>query len=651
MCGIAGFIDPRGQMNDPQEKLASMALRLAHRGPDDSGVWWDEGRRIGFAHRRLSIIDLTSAGHQPMPSASGRFTLVFNGEIYNAEELRRELQLNSRIAWRGKSDTEVMLAAFEKWGVIDATEKFIGMFAFALFDFQTETLHLVRDHVGKKPLYYGWIGRSFVFASELKAMRSISGGSMDIDRGALTEFLRLGYVSGSQCIHPNLAKLQAGSVASMSLARAAIGGEVSITRYWNALDRSRAAAASPSTESDESLVAQLQTNLERAVSRRMISDVPLGTFLSGGVDSALIAAMMSRVSRSPIKTFTIGFPEKEYDESDRARATAQALKTDHTEVQLTAKDALDVVPRLCQIYDEPFADSSQIPTVLLCAMARSQVTVALSGDGADEILGGYDRYIVAPIVLRWFRQCPKIFRKRFAKYLSLLASTGVMNSTLQFFTPKLFRSTRLSDKMERFASVLAHQSPSDLYRILASIGGNADRLVIGVTDLTQTTEDESWPTDMDSIVEQMMHRDFASYLVDDLLVKVDRASMSVGLEVRSPFLDRELVEWGWQLPMHAKIRGGCGKWISHQLANQIIPGGFSNQPKMGFAVPIAAWLRGDLRDWAEDLLDPHRLAREGYLNPQETRARWDAFLQGKQDERHLIWALLMFQSWLAENRS
>ena len=651
MCGIAGFIDPRGQVHDPREKLASMALRLAHRGPDDSGVWWDESRRVGFAHRRLSIIDLSSAGHQPMHSASGRFTLVFNGEIYNAEELRQELDSHTCITWRGKSDTEVMLAAFEKWGVIDATQKFNGMFAFALFDLQTETIHLARDPIGKKPLYYGSIGRSFVFASELKALHALSDGPMDIDRGALSEFLRLGYVPGSQCIHPNLRKLQAGSVASMTLACAAVGGEATVKKYWNACESSKSSAASSFVGDDESLVSQMQTQLDRAVSRRMISDVPLGAFLSGGVDSALVTAFMSRASHSPIKTFTIGFSDDAYDESDRASATAKALGTDHTVVKLMQKDAMGVVPRLAEIYDEPFADSSQIPTVLLCAMARSQVTVALSGDGADELLGGYDRYVTTPMLLTFFRRCPQALRGVIAKSLSMALSTGKPVDALQAILPKSFRWTRLSDKLERLVSVLAIQSSSEHYRILASIGGNVDRLIIGSSDVPQTTEDETWPADTESIVERMMRLDFASYLVDDILVKVDRASMSVGLEVRSPFLDREFVEWAWHLPMRAKIRGGRGKWISYQLANRVIPGGFPNQPKMGFAVPIASWLRGDLRDWAEDLLDARRLSREGFLDPQETRRRWDAFVKGRNDERHLIWALLMFQSWLAKSRS
>lgn len=652
MCGIAGFIDPRGQMHDPRTKLANMALRLAHRGPDDSGVWWDENRRIGFAHRRLSIIDLSPAGHQPMASASGRFMLVFNGEIYNANTLRAELDSRSRIAWRGRSDTEVMLAAFDAWGVIEATRKFDGMFAFALYDFEAETLFMARDPVGKKPLYYGWVGESFVFASELKALRPMYGGPMEVDRDALAEFLRLGHVPGSQCIHPNLRKLQGGQVASMALNAVAIGAKATITTYWNANDLARDAAASPMLEGDEALVTQLQSYLERTVSRRMISDVPIGVFLSGGVDSALVAAIMSRACHSPIETFTIGFSDANYDESDRARATAKALGTNHTEVRVTEKDAMGVIPRLAKIYDEPFADSSQIPTVLLCELAHSKVSVALSGDGADELLGGYDRYRIAPRILSFFRRCPR-FLRRYVADISCFASSrragGVLAAdAFQSLLPKSFRTVRLSDKMSRLASVLAHQSPGGLYRSLASVGEGGDRLVVGSSNGRKFVDEESWPTDADGIAEQMMHRDFTSYLVDDILVKVDRASMSVGLEVRSPFLDREFVEWAWHLPMSAKIRGSRGKWISYELAKRLIPGGFSSQPKMGFGVPIANWLRGDLRDWAEDLLDARRLSSEGYLDPQETRARWDAFLKGRHDERHLIWALLMFQSWNAQ---
>ncbi len=630
MCGIAGFIDPRGQLSDPRTTLEAMASSLSHRGPDDSGVWWDEHLRVGFSHRRLSIIDLTSAGHQPMVSASGRFTIVFNGEIYNAGELRGELDARVRIAWRGRSDTEMMLEAIDAWGVAEAARKFNGMFAFAVWDKQAQTLHLVRDPMGKKPLYYGWIGRVFAFASELKGIAPVSSGALDVDRSALAAYLRLGHVPGSQCIHPNLRKLPAGQIASMQV-RAECGTQPTIATFWSANDRAQACEAHLLVETDSALIDQLQTHLHSAVSRRMISDVPLGAFLSGGVDSALVVALMSRASSSRIKTFTIGFDNAAYDESARARATARALGTDHTEVVATARDAMAIIPRLCNIYDEPFADSSQIPTVMLSELTRSKVTVALSGDGADELLGGYDRYLVAPRMFAKLRFQPMFIRRFMANCLSMVAGRS---------------GSRLHEKLDRVASIIALSDFESVYRALSSSGEGAEILVIGAGG-EQESHLKRWHGDAQSIASKMMHRDFVSYLVDDLLVKVDRASMSVGLEVRSPYLDREFVEWSWRVPMSAKIRGGRGKWISYQLANRLVPGGFPNQPKLGFGVPIAAWLRTDLRDWAEDLLDERRLARDGFFHPKETRARWEAFLAGREIDRHLIWAVLMFQSWNA----
>jgi len=657
MCGIAGFVDPRGGVSDPKRTLVAMADRLAHRGPNDQGLWWDEQRRVGFAHRRLSIIDLSAAGHQPMSSASGRFTLVFNGEIYNANELRSQLDSRSRIDWRGHSDTEVMLAAFEAWGVADAVIAFAGMFACAVFDRELNRLHLLRDRVGKKPLSYGWIRGTFVFASEVTAMRPISGAMLDIDRSALAAFLRHGYVPGPYSIHPTLRKVPPGTIATIDLAALVDGDAPLMEKYWDAAQVARTAARTPSQADDDVHVDQLHAHLERSISRRMISDVPLGAFLSGGVDSALIAAVMSRLSASKIKTFTIGFDDRTFDESSAARTTAQALATDHTEFIATPRDAMNIIPRLSAIYDEPFADSSQIPTMMLSDLARSQVTVALAGDGGDEILGGYDRYFFTSQM--WAaRNSGRSGPSAMQRFLMRMVLSGPLSGLVGRLLPTLGIQTagkRTNDKIARFLAIAQASSFEDALRRLACIAVDTDSLVLGAPTAYGLTVDRDGAQDFDGRAMQMMRGDFMSYLPDDLLVKVDRASMSIGLEVRSPFLDHELVEWAWGIPMSAKIRRtrrhAQGKWVSYQLADRIIPGGFSARPKVGFGVPLAKWLRGDLRSWAEDLLDARRITNEGFFDASLVRARWDGFIAGNDADRHLLWAILMFESWLSRQRA
>lgn len=634
MCGIAGFIDRGGQphgQDAAHETLRALGGALAHRGPDDSGLWWDEQSRIGFAHRRLSIVDLSSAGHQPMASASGRFMLVVNGEIYNAPALRAELSGRGTYAWRGHSDTEVMLAAFDAWGVTEATKRFDGMFAFAVFDSHEKTLHLVRDRIGKKPLYYGWIGRTFAFASTLVALRALPGSHLEIDRAAAAAMLRFGHVPGSLSIYQGISKLPAGHCATVRLDRQlAPAHPPTLEQYWSAAAVAEFGCENPLNGSMETLVEQFDAHLERAVRARMVCDVPLGAFLSGGVDSALVVAMMARISRSPVQTFTMGFEAQEFDESAGALEVARALGTDHHGLVVTARDALAIVPTLSQMYDEPFADSSQIPTAMLSVLARSRVTVALSGDGGDETFGGYRRHVIAPQIWKVAQRIPHFLRR--------LITTG-----LRSFGPR--------GELDRVLSILDRANFDEVYAGLASTSDRCDGLVLGASHSLRDASNPLFSPRLNDLTAQMMQRDLVSYLVDDILVKVDRASMAVGLEVRCPLLDHHLIEWAWRVPMRLKVAPMEGKSISRELARRILPPGVSARSKSGFGVPLATWLRAELRPWAHELLAHDRIARGGILDPDRVNVLWSAFQKGDNTDRHLIWAILMFQSWLERSCS
>ncbi|MSR69465.1 MAG: asparagine synthase (glutamine-hydrolyzing) [Phycisphaerales bacterium] len=631
MCGIAGFIDRSGLSRDAGLILRAMGGQLAHRGPDDSGFWWDEKARIGFAHRRLSIVDLTAAGHQPMASASGRFMLVTNGEIYNAPQLRAELANRGAHAWRGHSDTEVMLAAFDAWGVVDATKRFEGMFAFAVYDFAEQVLQLVRDRIGEKPLYYGWIEGNFVFASEIDSLRAGSTAHLEIDRDAAAAMLRFGHVPAPLSIYRGISKLLPGHIATWRVTPALVRSTPpTLEQYWSAAAVAEFGCANPLSDSIDSLVDQFEVRLERAVRARMICDVPLGAFLSGGIDSALVVSMMARMSKSPLETFTIGFEDEAYDESAGALEVARALGTKHHRLRATARDAVAIVPTLSQIYDEPFADSSQIPTAMLSVLARSRVTVALSGDGGDEVFGGYDRHVFAPQIWKATHRLPRFARKLLA--LLLRERSGL-------------------ERVSRMASILEASNFAEVCRALAATSYRCDGLVIGAGHPPHCAGNALFSAGLTDLTAQMMQGDLVSYLVDDVLVKVDRASMAVGLEVRCPMLDHQLIEWAWRVPMRAKVGKLQGKLISRRLAARLCPQTTSTRPKQGFGVPLAQWMCNELRPWIEDLLAPDRIARDGLLDPKRVRALWEAFLAEDNSDRHLIWAIVMFQSWLDQTRA
>jgi asparagine synthase (glutamine-hydrolysing) len=639
MCGIAGFWQSKAGEEHPLELLKRMGSVLAHRGPDDSGTFHDRGAGLGLAFRRLSIIDLSAEGHQPMTSASGRYVIIFNGEVYNFEEIRRALGAH---AWRGHSDTEVMLAAIERWGLEAAARRFVGMFAFALWDRQERRLSLVRDRLGIKPLYYGWVGGNFVFASELKAIRQFPGFQGCIDRNILALYMRFNYVPAPHSIYEGIFKLQAGHILTVGSAEAA---PVSAP-FWSAVETARAGVHSRIQGSDREVVDQLEEKLQEAVRLRMIADVPLGAFLSGGIDSTTVVALMQSLSGRPVKTFTIGFHEEAYNEATHAKKIAAHLGTEHTELYLTPQDALDVVPLLASMYDEPFADSSQIPTHLVSKLAREHVSVALSGDGGDELFGGYFRYALLTSLWRMIKRVPGPLARSAARAIHAVPPGGFDRWLSPLPLPRAMKKYP-GQKLHRLANHLAMQDPADIY--LRELSQWPDpRLIVPDSHEPDTVSGTmaglKW---LPSEMEMAMLTDLIHYLPDDILTKVDRASMAVSLEARVPILDHRVVEFAWRLPMRFKVRDGKAKWVLRQVLYRHVPQELVERPKMGFGVPIDSWLRGPLREWAESLLSPQSLRRSGFLAVEPIRKKWDEHLSGARNWQYLLWTVLMFQDWLA----
>jgi len=642
MCGLAGFLFD-GQAESFETQLKGMADAIRHRGPDASGYWHDVSKGIGLAHRRLSILDLSDAGSQPMVSADGRFIIVFNGEIYNHNDIRQTLQASSLavLEWRGHSDTETLLAGFSLLGVEKTIAMATGMFAFALWDRQTSTLTLGRDRLGEKPLYYGWQGGVFLFGSELKALQAHPAFSAAIDRGALSLFLRHAYVPAPYSIFDGIFKLQPGTLLTVSLAER----EPIISTYWSGALVAEQGVANPFKGSTEQAVDELEKLLMDAVGQQMVADVPLGAFLSGGVDSSTIVGLMQHQSSRPVKTFTIGFHEYGYDEAQHARAVAKHLRTDHTELYVSAEQALDVVSRLPQLYDEPFGDSSQIPTFLVSQLARQHVTVSLSGDAGDELFCGYNRYQLTDKLWRKLSLVPQPLRKLVAKAITSVSPVAwdKLGRVASGLMPDL---AQLGDKMHKGAGVLASGSVDELYLGLVSQWQDPASVVITGAEPPTLLRGNSPELTGLTDVERMMALDLLTYLPDDILTKVDRAAMGVSLETRVPFLDHRVVEWAWRLPQAMKLRDGQTKWILKQVLYKHVPRDLMERPKMGFGIPVGVWLRGPLRDWAEALLDQSRLEREGYLRPAQIRQKWLEHLSGKRNWQYQLWNILMFQAWL-----
>ena len=651
MCGFAGILGFGASVD--HSILESMADRIRHRGPDDSGVWIDAEAGVGLTHRRLSIVDLSAAGHQPMLSACGRFVIAFNGEIYNHLEIREALG-GEGVNWRGHSDTETLLAGFVRWGIEDTLRRAVGMFAIALWDRQDRVLRLVRDRMGEKPLYYGWQGGVFLFGSELKALRAHPSFRAGVDRQALKLFMRYSYIPAPFSIHEGIKKLQPGSVLTLPWSQ----GEarcrlVEAERFWRLEDVARAGLASPFEGSESEAVDHLERVLLDAVRLQQVADVPLGALLSGGVDSSTIVALMQSTSSRRVKTFSVGFDEREYDESPYGQAVARHLGTEHTELKVQARDALDLIPKLSQIYDEPFADASQVPTYLVSKLARSHVTVALSGDAGDELFCGYNRYLHAASLDQFVGRVPLGLRRFTAQSLTALSIDrwNRINSTIQFLIPESRRIAHAGEKVHRLAAVIQASDAASIHQLAVSRWSTVESLVLGAGAEPQSSFENSFELSLGSQVEHsMMLTDSLGYLPDDILAKVDRASMAVSLEARVPMLDHRVVEFAWRIPLGLKLRQGQGKWVLRQVLYRHVPRALIQRPKKGFSVPIDQWLRGALRPWAEALLDPTLIRSQGFFDPEPIRRVWIEHQSGSRNHQDALWNVLMFQAWLEHNQ-
>lgn len=657
MCGITGYLRPNDWQNAEKSKetLTRMAAAISARGPDDFGIWQNESASVGLAHRRLSIVDLSPAGHQPMNSPSGRYVMVFNGEIYNYREIRTELQEAGKApAWRGHSDTEAMLAGFDTWGILPALQRCAGMFAFAVWDRETETLTLGRDRLGEKPLYYGWAeapgGRALVFGSELKALKQYDEFKGTIDRGSLCLLLRHNYIPAPYSIYENVKKLEPGTIITFD--RNSWAGNPEPESYWSFQSVARNGLANIRDASDGEIVDELEGMLRQIIRGQMVADVPLGAFLSGGIDSSTVVALMQAEASSPVKTFTIGFGESDFNEAVYAKEVATHLGTDHTELYLSSGDALAVIPKLSHIYDEPFSDSSQIPTLLVSQLARRDVTVSLSGDGGDELFCGYSRYTLTAKLWNRLQMIPRPLRRAIAAGITSV-SPGGWDQIAGLVPVKggALKAGRTGDRLHKAAGVLASGTIDKLYLGLVSHWQNPEDIVLNSREHPTHLTNGSDAFHDFGMVERMMALDTVTYLPDDIMAKVDRAAMSVSLETRVPFLDHRLVEFAWSLPARMKMRDGTGKWALRQVLYRHVPQKLIDRPKMGFGVPLAEWLRGPLKPWAEALLDPQELARDGYFDAARIHEKWVEHCDGKRNWAYLLWDVLMFQAWLQNEKS
>lgn len=638
MCGIAGFLASSSDMlpNDLAAIAAAMDNSLKHRGPDDRGVWTDIDAGIALIHRRLSIIDLSAAGHQPMVSANGRYIIIYNGEVYNFQPIRAELEKKGH-TFRGHSDTEVILESFSEFGIEPTIKRLIGMFAIAVWDRKDRALTLIRDRLGIKPLYWAKVGKLFLFGSELKALHAHPRFKPKIDSSAIAAYLRHNYIPAPRTVYEGVSKLEPGTILTLSE-----DGATTVSRYWDARAVARAGIANPVAGTDSEATDELEAILQDAVRRRMIADVPLGAFLSGGVDSSAVVALMQSANMGKVRTFTIGFSEAGYGEGPHAAAVARHLGTEHSELTVTAQQALDVIPQLPEWFDEPFADSSQIPTYLVSAMTRRHVTVALSGDGGDELFAGYDRYQLTTRFWHKLRLLPYPLRRTLA--CGLQAISPAQWTKLLAIVPDRIRPNHIGDKIHKLASILNLNDPGELYRRLVTHWEPA-AVAPGTNEAKGVLWDTGVATDFPDILSRMQFLDLVTYLPDDILTKVDRASMAVALEARVPLIDHRVVEYSWRLPRAMKIRNGTSKWLLRQVLYRHVPPSIMERPKMGFGIPLGEWLRGPLRDWAEDLLSEHRLNEGGLVDPNVVRGYWHEHLSGHRNWQYLIWDVLMLEAW------
>jgi asparagine synthase (glutamine-hydrolysing) len=648
MCRIAGFWD-LGHTLKPrwEETIRAMRDSMTYGGPDDAGLFIDPEEGLALGHRRLAILDLSPLGHQPMFSASGRTVMVYNGEVYNYRSLGSALSSGDK-GFKGTSDTEVILEGIEQWGAEKTVTQCIGMFAWAVWDRREKTLGLVRDRLGIKPLYYGWMDKILLFASELKAFRAVPGFSPSIDRDVLGLFFRHNYIPAPYTIYKNIWKLRPGEILPIN-SEAMKSRALETKPYWSASQIVREGLENPYQGSLEEAQEELESILNEAVQLRLISDVPLGAFLSGGIDSSAVVSLMRKGSNASVRTFSIGFEQTGYNEAPYAEAVARHLGTDHTELYVTEKEAQALIPSLPFIYDEPFADSSQIPTTLLSKLTRQYVTVSLSGDGGDELFAGYDRYLWGKEIWQKMGWMPPWSRKGLRAAL-LILSPSMWDNLFQAISPwlpKSWQTYRPGDRVHKLADSLLFDNRIDLYQWLVSHWREPLALVKGMNGEPATAFDLlEGHSIFPDFIQEMQYLDLVSYLPDDILTKVDRASMSVALEARVPLLDHRLVEFAWRLPLQYKLHDGTGKWVLRQVLNKYVPEKLVERPKMGFGIPIDSWLRGPLKEWAGDLLSPDRLKREGYLNQTMVEIKWKEHQSGKRNWQYLLWDVLMWEAWL-----
>lgn len=646
MCGITGFLSAscRESEESGQRLLRAMAEAVIHRGPDSAGYWADPAAGAFLAHRRLAILELSPAGAQPMLSSSERYVLSFNGEIYNHVALRQRLESAAALsgAWRGHSDTETIVAGFDAWGIERTLTHLVGMFALAVWDRVDQTLTLARDRLGEKPLYYGWQGTGdsavFLFGSELSALRRHPACTGDVNRRALTDLLRHNYVGTQQSIYEGLFRLAPGHLLRVS----ASGPAEAPRPWWSPWEAVHRGREQPFRGTPEEAVEALDLLLRDSVGQQMVADVPVGAFLSGGIDSSTIVSLMQQTASTRVRTFTIGFWDARYNEAEYAKAVARHLGTEHIELYVTPEDALAVIPRLPSLFSEPFADASQIPTFLVSALARKSVTVSLSGDGGDELFAGYTRYRVAAHLWGQVSAIPIPLRRLGSRLLGALPLS--LFDHLEGHLPY----AQLRDKVPKAMRLLQSKNLSQLHRFLTSQWEDPARVVLGGHEGGLMNVDLQGFGQLED-VERMMAHDLTSYLPDDILVKVDRAAMGVSLETRVPFLDHRVVEFAWSLPLAYKLRAGVTKWPLRRLLNRYVPTPLMERPKMGFAVPIDAWLRGPLRDWAETLLSESRLRADGFFDPRPIRTHWAEHLSGRRNWQSQLWGILMFQAWHEQN--
>ena len=652
MCGIAGFAVSGGfEENLASKEAEAMAAALSHRGPDASGVWIDSKAGIAFAHRRLSVLDLTKSGSQPMVSASGRYVISYNGEIYNHEQIRHELRGNN-FHWRGTSDTESLLAAIETWGLDRALKKIVGMYAFSLWDKNKRELTLVRDRMGEKPLYYGLNNGRFFFGSELKAFRAHPQFKGDINRDSIALYMRHNCVPAPYSIYLGINKLMPGSYVTVPMGDLSRTGDINPVHYWSLESVASNQQRNIFDGSQEEALVELERLLIETIRGQSLADVPLGAFLSGGIDSSLVVALMQANSSKPIKTFTVGFEDEVYNEASHAMAVASHLQTDHTELYVTPKECRAVIPRLPELYDEPFADSSQIPTSLISKLASSQVTVALSGDGGDEIFGGYNRYIWTRNIWSKLKWLPNIMKSFVALGLKSASyqTWDRLYGLVDFAIPSRHKITQAGLKVHKLSDVMTASNPDLFYRALVSHWKCPSDIVLNSREPKTILTSDIGGILENSIEQRMMLIDGLSYLPDDILVKVDRASMGESLETRIPLIDHRIVEFAWNLPLDMKINSGTGKWVLRKLLGKYLKKELFERPKMGFGIPLGNWLRGPLRDWSEDLLSRRRLEEEGFFEVNAIRDTWNQHLKGQSGLEYRLWDVLVYQAWHQANK-